>query len=405
MDLRWLRGRHLFLLDLVIIAGSIVGAMLLRFDSLRFAEDALIYFPAALFPLVVRPPINVAGGLYSRAWAYASVGELARIIVVVIAGTIAGIAVLLPRPGAAGVVGTVTGVGPFPRSFFVLEGLLTLAGMGGSRFLIRRPPIGRLAAGIRDREVDGAEAGGPDARLRRRRRRGHGPPDDRASRPTGSACGSSGCSTTTARKRNQILRGAARPGRHRRAGRDRPCDRRPAPAHRDPVRVRRRSSARRSRTRPRSGLETRTVPALDDLVSRPAERDRHPRGPGRRPAAPRAGRHRRAGLRELVAGQTVLVTGAGGSIGSELARQVFDLDPGAARPARPRGGPALRHRTRAGAARRARLRDRRRAAAVTAPSWSRAWRTSPQPEAMGRIMRRGPAGAWSSMRRPTSTCR
>jgi FlaA1/EpsC-like NDP-sugar epimerase len=34
-----------------------------------------------------------------------------------------------------------------------------------------------------------------------------------------------------------------------------------------------------------------------------------------------------AHLREQVAGKTVLVTGAGGSIGSELARQVFDLDP------------------------------------------------------------------------------
>ncbi len=35
------------------------------------------------------------------------------------------------------------------------------------------------------------------------------------------------------------------------------------------------------------------------------------------------------GLRDLVRDQTVLVTGAGGSIGSELARQVFDLDPAA----------------------------------------------------------------------------
>ena len=69
--------------------------MILRFDSLSFADEALIYFPAALFPLLVRPPINVLGGLYSRAWAYASVGELARIFIVVLAGTIAGIALLL----------------------------------------------------------------------------------------------------------------------------------------------------------------------------------------------------------------------------------------------------------------------------------------------------------------------
>ena len=56
------RGRHLFVLDLLVIALSIVGAMVLRFDSLRFAEEALIYFPAALFPLLVRPPVNVLGG-------------------------------------------------------------------------------------------------------------------------------------------------------------------------------------------------------------------------------------------------------------------------------------------------------------------------------------------------------
>src|SRR6476661_3582904 len=88
-----LRGRHLFFLDLVVIALSIVGAMLLRFDTLRFADEALIYFPAALFPLVVRPPINILGGLYSRAWAYASIGELARIFVVVVIGTIVGVVV------------------------------------------------------------------------------------------------------------------------------------------------------------------------------------------------------------------------------------------------------------------------------------------------------------------------
>src|SRR3954447_23065422 len=132
-----LRGRHLFVLDLAVIALSIVGAMLLRFDTLRFADEALIYFPAALFPLVVRPPINIVGGLYSRAWAYASVGELARIFIVVVVGSLVGMVVFYGLLVPLGVQGAGTAVGRFPRSFFVLEGLLTLAGMGGVRFLIR----------------------------------------------------------------------------------------------------------------------------------------------------------------------------------------------------------------------------------------------------------------------------
>src|SRR4051794_8589882 len=132
-----IRGRHLFALDLAVIALSIVGAMLLRFDTLRFADEALIYFPAALFPLLVRPPINIAGGLYAQAWAYASVGELARIFVVVVVGSIATVVLFYLVLVPLGVSGTEAPVGRFPRSFFALEGLLTLAGMGGARFLIR----------------------------------------------------------------------------------------------------------------------------------------------------------------------------------------------------------------------------------------------------------------------------
>src|SRR3954453_20271876 len=119
-----IRGRHLFLADLIVIALAILGSMALRFDSLRFVEEALIYFPAALFPLLVRPPVNVLGGLYARAWAYASIPGAARIFLVGGAGSVMGIPffylVLIPF----GVGGTETAVGRFPRSFFVLEGLL-----------------------------------------------------------------------------------------------------------------------------------------------------------------------------------------------------------------------------------------------------------------------------------------
>jgi len=326
------RGRHLFVVDLVVIALAIVGAMLLRFDSLRFVEDALIYFPAALFPLLVRPPINVLGGLYARAWAYASVGELARIAVVVAAGSVAGLVLFYAALVPLEVPGTVTEVGHFPRSFFVLEGLLTLAGMGGARFLVRA-----------SMEWKGWRPGDPDRRGARIDARGVGPVPTLvygagdigatvirtiASAKDGLGMRIVGLIDDDPRKRNQILRGQKVLGRL-----DELADiARVTGAHRLLIAIPSASGdvvRRAVEDATTLGLETRTVPALDELVS------------GRLGAA--AIREvqvedllRREpvvidepGLRELVRDQTVLVTGAGGSIGSELARQVFDIDPAA----------------------------------------------------------------------------
>jgi FlaA1/EpsC-like NDP-sugar epimerase len=325
-----IRGRHLFLIDLVVIGLAIVGAMLLRFDTLRFVEDALIYFPAALFPFIVRPPINVLGGLYSRAWAYASVGELFRIALVVAAGSIVGLVVFYGVLVPLGVEGTVTPVGRFPRSFFVLEGLLTLAGMGGARFLIRAST-----------EWQGWRPGDPD-----RRRRGsgdetvgpvptlvYGAGDIGATVLRTVAAASDGLGMRIVglldddpRKRNQILRGQKVRGSladlgdvARVTGARRLLIAIPS-ASGDVVR-------RAVEEATALGLETRTVPSLDELVSgrlgaaaiREVQVDDLLR---REPVV-----IDEPGLRDLVRGETVLVTGAGGSIGSELARQVFELDP------------------------------------------------------------------------------
>ena len=75
------------------------------------------------------------------------------------------------------------------------------------------------------------------------------------------------------------------------------------------------------------GLETRTVPALEDLVSGRVGLRRDPRGPRRRPPAARPRRDRRAGPARPRARADRAGDRRGGSIGSELARQVFDLDP------------------------------------------------------------------------------
>jgi len=303
--------------------------MVLRFDSLRFADEALIYFPAALFPVLIRPPINMLGGLYSRAWAYASVGELARIFFVVSVGSIVGIVAFYLILSPLNVPGTVTAVGRFPRSYFVLEGMLTLGGMGGARFLVRAAT-----------EWKGWRPGEPD-------RRGRAASDGLGRVPTlvygAGAVGATVLRTIAAAqdglgmrvvglldddrsKRNQILRGQRVMGNlyelkeiARVTGARRLLIAIPT-ASGDLVR-------RAVEDATRLGLETRTVPAFDELVSgrlgAAAIREVEVTDLLRRePVAMNA-----SGLRDSMAGRTILVTGAGGSIGSELSRQVFDQDP------------------------------------------------------------------------------
>jgi FlaA1/EpsC-like NDP-sugar epimerase len=317
-----LRGRHLFALDLVIVFAAIVGAMILRFDSFRLDRSVFLYFPAALLPLVVRPPVNILAGLYSQAWAYASVGELVRILGAVVAGTILIVSVFYLALVPFGVGGVVTEAGRFPRSFFVLEAGLSLVGYGGIRFLVRastewQAPFRRVrTAGIM--RVPTLVYGAGEM--------GSGVLRTITQASDGLGMRVVGLLDDNPRKKNQMLRGArvlgALPdleGVARTTGARRLLIAIPS-ANGDVIR-------RAVSMATELGLETRTSPSLDDLVS------------GRMTAA--AIRQVKVedllrrepvvidevGLRGMIAGSSVLVTGAGGSIGSELARQVFDLGP------------------------------------------------------------------------------
>ena len=322
-----IRGRHLFVVDLAVLVLAILGAMALRFDTLRFWQTAVVYFPAALFPLLIQPPVNVASGLYSRVWAYASVGELVRIALAVLAGSILGIVVFFGIMVPLGVPGTITAAGRFPRSFFVLEGLLALAGFGGVRFLIRastewrtmRP--GRSVEGLGSTDSGRAPTlvyGAGDAAAQVLRTIG--------AAPDGLGMRVVGLIDDDPSKHGLVLRGTRVLGgitdldlAVTRTGARRLLIAIPT-ASGEVIR-------HAVEDANRLGLETRTLPAFEDLVtgrlSTAAIREVRVDDLLRR--APVVVDE--ASLRKLVEGHCVLVTGAGGSIGSELSRQVFDLDP------------------------------------------------------------------------------
>jgi len=142
------RGRHLFVYDILATLAAIFVSFGLRFDALDVAPRISPFLPVALLPLVIMPPTYALFGLYRREWRYASVQEMFSLALAVLAGSVASAAIFLglAYAGAAGTDG-------FPRSIFVTEGLLGLALVGGGRFALRAYLERRGISGGTDEEL------------------------------------------------------------------------------------------------------------------------------------------------------------------------------------------------------------------------------------------------------------
>ncbi len=128
-----IRGRHLLAIDVVVIIVAAYVALTFRYDALVGPDRVAGYLPILGILLIARVGADLRFGLYSRGWRFASVPDLTRIAVAVLLGSVVAFTVTYTVAWLSG--GTLTT--GFPRAFWIGELLLTLAGLGGIRFAIR----------------------------------------------------------------------------------------------------------------------------------------------------------------------------------------------------------------------------------------------------------------------------
>ncbi|NOT06267.1 MAG: polysaccharide biosynthesis protein [Anaerolineales bacterium] len=125
------RNRFVLIGDIALIIISVLGSFALRLD----VSELPFYFPAALImcgvALVIKIPVYFYFGLYRRLWVYASTSELRLITFAVTTASVltSGVMLLLNflnmvKPG-------------MPRSALGIDWLLSLVLIGGSRFALR----------------------------------------------------------------------------------------------------------------------------------------------------------------------------------------------------------------------------------------------------------------------------
>jgi len=132
-----LRNRHFFLMDLILLPAVAVLAFALRLDAAgvqQYGETILLF---AALAVAVKLLVFRWLGLYSHFWRYASVDELLLVAAAV------GVSSLVTAGLLFGLVLPLAHIVSFPRSILFIDALLTLLAVGGPRFIVRWAEQGR----------------------------------------------------------------------------------------------------------------------------------------------------------------------------------------------------------------------------------------------------------------------
>jgi FlaA1/EpsC-like NDP-sugar epimerase len=126
-----IRNRYILLGDLILIIFAVLGSYALRFELGNFF---FFYLPSAYWmagvALVVKPLVYYYFGLYRRMWIYASTRELTLIVAAVATSSVLVSAVIIGMASLRLFVG-------FPRAVLVIDFLLSMIAVGGLRFSLR----------------------------------------------------------------------------------------------------------------------------------------------------------------------------------------------------------------------------------------------------------------------------
>ncbi|MDO8933253.1 MAG: nucleoside-diphosphate sugar epimerase/dehydratase [Rhodocyclaceae bacterium] len=300
-----LRVTLVFLHDLVVSAAAWTGAYWLRFNFDIPPDFLAVMLSSLPIAVLVQGGVFYALGLYRGMWRFASISDLKRILM---AGGISALA----GPAALAVLQYPYNI---PRSVLVLDPLLLVLLMGGSRFAYRAWKDGQLLFGRKSSGEPVLILGAGNAAVTLLRDLVH----NRSWRVVGLL-------DDSLEKRGRLLNGVRILG-----GLDAVAEQALATGARHAIIAMPSASAaqrrRAAELATEAGLSVLTVPAYDDILSgrvaisqvRKVE------------VEDLLGREQvqidDEGLHRLLTDKVVLVTGAGGSIGSELSRQIMRFSP------------------------------------------------------------------------------
>ncbi|HUV93973.1 MAG TPA: nucleoside-diphosphate sugar epimerase/dehydratase [Anaerolineae bacterium] len=128
---RW-RVRYLMLIDLGCVLFALISSFVIRFEApMDVWPYVRRYWTLFVLAPLIRLPVYYGFRLYRRLWRYASIKELK---IIVVAGVVGSVLIFVVNFGLLPVLGITYCPS---RSIWVLEGTLSTAFLGGTRFLLR----------------------------------------------------------------------------------------------------------------------------------------------------------------------------------------------------------------------------------------------------------------------------